>query len=77
MPKFKVGDKVILVDASHGWGRAKKGDKGVIKKILAEYSEINGEVIYDVGVTTHSTYMFWTGSESCFMLAESPESEEG
>ena len=30
MTRFKVGDKVVAIGASHGWGAVKKGDVGVV-----------------------------------------------
>jgi hypothetical protein len=33
MSKFKVGDEVIIIDESYGWGRVTKGNKGTIYDI--------------------------------------------
>jgi hypothetical protein len=58
--KFKVGDRVVAIAESHGWGGVKKGDIGVVKSLDS-----------DGGYYVDFLYQkSWHGKESCFQLAE-------
>jgi hypothetical protein len=60
-PKFKVGDSVVVIAESHGWGDdVEYGDIGVVKSL-----ESDGD--YYVDFPNHKS---WQGKESCFQLAE-------
>jgi hypothetical protein len=60
-PKFKVGDRVVVLDASDGWGDVKKGDVGTVVKF---YNKTDN---YDVNFPNQKN---WLGKERCFQLAE-------
>jgi len=64
MTKFKVGDKVRVINQSHGWGTVSKGDEGVIEKI-------DKKGTCEVKIPSYSNKITWTGEEHCFELAES------
>ena len=61
---FKVGDVVIAVCESHGWGLVNKGDRGVVR-VEEEISFYNNEEgrIYVVDFKEQSG---WIGFERCF-----------
>ena len=61
MTKFKVGDKVRLINASNGWDTARYGDLGTI-------ASINDDGSYEANVPTYSRTLTQTGDESCFEL---------
>jgi hypothetical protein len=64
-PKFKVGDRVVVLDASDGWGDVKKGDVGTV---VGLYDEIDNKTVgYYVDFPNQSS---WYGKERCFQLAE-------
>jgi hypothetical protein len=54
--KFKVGDSVVAVNESHGWGEVKKGDIGVVKTL-----ESDGRYYVDFPNQKN-----WIGTEECF-----------
>jgi hypothetical protein len=60
-PKFKVGDRVIAIAESDGWGDVEKGDVGTVVKF---YDKTD---IYYVDFPNQSG---WAGKEKCFQLAE-------
>ncbi len=59
MEKFKIGDRVKVLDQSHGWGRVKKGDIGVVINIPDHNQFIT------VNFTNHK---YWNGTLHCFKL---------
>ena len=59
--KFNVGDKVRVIDASHGWSSVSKGDEGFIVSN-------NGDGSYEVKIPTYSDDLTWTGKVHCFEL---------
>jgi hypothetical protein len=61
IPKFKVGDRVIAIAESDGWGDVKKGDVGTV---VGLYDENN---TYNVDFPNQKN---WLGKERCFQLAE-------
>lgn len=58
---YKVGDKVKVVAASHGWGGVSKGDEGVIARI-------NDNGSYEAKIPSFDEKITWTGAEECFEL---------
>jgi hypothetical protein len=54
--KFKVGDSVVVVSESDGWGEVKKGDIGVVKTL-----ESDGDYYVDFPNQKN-----WFGTEECF-----------
>jgi hypothetical protein len=54
--KFKVGDSVVVVSESDGWGEVKKGDIGVVKTLESDGG-------YCVDFPNQSG---WFGTEECF-----------
>ena len=55
-----MGDRVVAIAESHGWGGVKKGDIGVVKSLDS-----------DGGYYVDFLYQkSWHGKESCFQLAE-------
>jgi hypothetical protein len=56
-PAFKVGDKVIVVKETHGWGKIGPGDIGVITKVL--------DGLYFADFPAQKS---WLGKEECFEL---------
>lgn len=60
MTKFNVGDKVRVINQSHGWGTVSKGDEG-------EIVSINHDGTYEVSIPTFQ-FDSWTGEEYCFEL---------
>ena len=59
--KFKVGDKVKVVDETSGWAGVSKGDEGVIDRINTDGS-------YEAKIPTFSENFTWSGEEKCFEL---------
>jgi hypothetical protein len=59
-PKFKVGDRVVAIVQSHGWGDVNYGDIGVVKSLCE-----NGDYYVDF-----PNQEDWRGKEKCFQLAE-------
>lgn len=59
---FKVGDKVIAIAESHGWGDVKKGDVGTVNSIHRKDSDI---IFVDFPEQTN-----WTGELRCFKAWE-------
>lgn len=57
-PKFKVGDRVRVINQTCGWGSVKKGDIGEIKAIPP-----SKEGSYTCSFLNHSN---WMGKEHCF-----------
>lgn len=60
MTKFNVGDKVRVINQSHGWDTVSKGDEG-------EIVSINHDGTYEVSIPTFQ-FDSWTGEEYCFEL---------
>lgn len=61
--KFKVGDKVRVINQTHGWGQVKKGNIGEV--ISIKY--------HDVYIVEFPNQPDWHGSEKCFELVETKE----
>lgn len=57
-PKFKVGDRVRVINETSGWGDVKKGDIGEIRIIPS-----SKEGTYCCSFLNHSN---WVGKEHCF-----------
>lgn len=55
MSKFKVGEKVVVVKQTNGWGRVNPGDEGVVRTAQGG--------MYIVDFPKHP---FWNGLEECF-----------
>lgn len=70
-PKFKIGDRVRAIYASHGWGCVNKGDIGTVIRKSSSFEKNN---IYYVDFGEHKA-TYWKGHESCFELVE--ESMQG
>ncbi|MFF2793501.1 hypothetical protein [Lysinibacillus xylanilyticus] len=62
MTKFNVGDKVRVINASHGWNSVSKGDEGVIVSVNADES-------YEAHIPTFHDGT-WTGEAYCFELVK-------
>lgn len=63
--RFSVGDKVRVINQSHGWGVVTKGDVGTVRTV-------NDSTYY----VDFPTYYSWTGTDMCFELIESVAKEE-
>lgn len=61
MTKFKVGDKVRAIDASHGWGSVSEGDIGVVASVSSY-----GDRIY----VDFPTFKHWTATPKVLELVE-------
>lgn len=61
--KFKIGDKVRVIDQTNGWGRVKKGDIGNIVKHAHD----------NTWVVKFPEDSCWYGKEKCFELVEEKE----
>jgi hypothetical protein len=57
-PKFKVGDSVVVLDESHGWGDVKKGFVGVVKSLCED-----GDYYVDF-----PNQKYWRCTEECLEL---------
>jgi hypothetical protein len=62
-PKFKIGDRVQVIDQSDGWGDIEYGDIGVVVHVPK-----NKHGVYKVDFGKESG---WNGTEECFILEES------
>jgi hypothetical protein len=62
-PKFKIGDRVQVIKASHGWGYVEHGDIGVVVSV-----PIRKDYSYAVNF---DKCKYWTSTEECFILEES------
>ena len=62
-PKFKIGDRVKVVDETDGWGEVEYGDIGVVVHVPK-----NKNSVYRVNFDKESG---WNGAEECFILEES------
>ena len=60
-PLFQIGDNVRVLKESHGWGKVKRGDVGIV----ACYD--SGAGIYSVDFAQHRQ---WKGTEDCFIQAD-------
>jgi hypothetical protein len=63
MGKFEVGDRVRIVDQTHGWGQVRSGYEAVIQ--VAGDSEYDVMAFFPNGMVAQSG---WTGREKCFEL---------
>lgn len=67
MAKFKVGDKVRAINASHGWGDVNRGDIGVVEKI----SQLGDKCWVDFPAQSS-----WTASFDVLELVEKPTKKQ-
>jgi hypothetical protein len=61
-PKFKIGDRVQIIKASHGWGYVEHGDIGIVV-----YVPTRKDHSYAVNF---DKCKYWTSTEECFILEE-------
>lgn len=65
-PKFKIGQIVRIIAASHGWDDVRKGNIGTILIIESSYSSYIDRIIYTYGIKTNRVNYIWIGNEDCF-----------
>ena len=67
MPKFRVGQRVVVLTETHGWGRVIPGMIGEVVNV-PDYGDMCYTVIFRI-------YGYWRGQEICFRAAEVEEAE--
>lgn len=71
-PKFKPGDKVKVVDQTHGWGSLRGGE---IVEIVSIIDKDRPAYTANYIVNGKKIAWHWVGEEKCFALVKAKENQ--